>query len=117
MSLPIGSKRKQAEKSRNRPKGTSDARILERSDTVLWTIAPPGIVLHNFACRRFLELNAVGYKAWAFLDGARTVDEVVARCSTGDGSSDQGRRASQRKVRHIVDTLAAYGFVVERSDG
>ena len=88
--------------------GTLDGLVLERSDTVLWTIAPPGIVLHNFACRKFIQLDKVGYAAWGLLDGARTVKEVIERCTAG--------RSRQRiQVRSIVKTLSDNGFLVERS--
>lgn len=90
-----------------RRRSTLDLRVLERSDDVLWTIAPPGIVLHNIARHCYLELDETGYKAWGYLDGARSVDEVVERCAApGDG----------KKVRGIVETLFANGFVEERKD-
>ena|ERR1700694_1875594 len=92
---------------------TVDNRVLERSETVFWTLAPPGILLHNFARRCFLELDAVGYKAWAFLDGARTVDEVVARCCKNT-SDLRTQRSLARAVTGLVTTLVEYGFVEER---
>lgn len=90
-------------------------RLLERSDTVLWTLSPGGIVLHNFAKRVFLELDEVGYRTWAFLDGARAVDEVVARVCV-DSAVGNGTRTRdiEPRVREIVDTLLEHGFVVER---
>jgi len=93
---------------------SADERVLERSDNVLWTIAPPGILLHNFARRRFLELDEVGYKAWGYLDGARTVDEVVARCTESAGADPKSKVANIKKVHGIVQTLFAHGFVEER---
>lgn len=93
----------------------ADARILERSDTVLWTIAGDGILLHNFARRRYLELDALGYAAWGFLDGARTVDEVVARC-TQQGRSASELRTLERRVRRFVDVLVEHGFIGARSE-
>ncbi|MGB8510863.1 MAG: PqqD family protein [Pyrinomonadaceae bacterium] len=92
----------------------SDERILERSDTVLWSLAQPGIVLHNFARRLYLELDEVGYRAWAYLDGARTVEEVVVRCCTRSEDGDGPSRACERHVREIVDTLVEHRFVEER---
>jgi hypothetical protein len=86
---------------------------LERSETVFWTLAPPGILLHNFARRCFLELDAVGYKAWAFLDGARTVDEVVARCCKNTGDV-RAQRSLVGVVTNLVNTLVEHGFVEER---
>ena len=89
-----------------------DARVLERSDTVLWSLAGDGIVLHNFVRRRFLHLDEVGYRAWAYLDGARTVEEVVALCCA-DGGRPQHTR--EHHVREIVETLAENGFIEERA--
>src|SRR5438128_12225622 len=88
--------------------GSLDNLVLERSDTVLWTIAPPGIVLHNFARRKYIQLDKIGYAAWGLLDGARTVKEVIDRCAAG-------RSQQRREVRSIVRTLTDNGFVVERS--
>jgi len=89
-------------------------RLLERSDNVLWTIAPPGILLHNFAQGRFLELDELGYKAWGYLDGARTVDEVIAQSLAAAGAASTSSAAAVKKVRTIVQTLFANGFVEER---
>lgn len=77
--------------------------VLERSDTVLWTLAADGIVLHNFARHVFLELDGLGYRIWGYLDGARTVDEVVARLATGPDEEE--------RVREVIAALAANGFV------
>jgi hypothetical protein len=78
---------------------------------VLWSLAGNGIVLHNFVRRRYLYLDEVGYKAWAYLDGARTVEDVVALCCAGGARTP---RARERHVREIVDTLVEYGFIEER---
>jgi hypothetical protein len=115
MSVAVSSRR-QTNGARAPQPLACDRRILERSDTVLWTLAASGIVLHNFSQRYFLELDAVGYRTWGFLDGARTVDEVVARCSAQAPAGARERRKCERKIRNIVETLATYGFVVERTD-
>jgi hypothetical protein len=91
-----------------------DGRLLERAETVLWTIAPPGIVLHNYVSRRFLELDAVGYRAWAFLDGARCVDDVIARCC--DTATSPGAASQPETIRQLIETLYANGFIVPRAD-
>lgn len=90
--------------------GALDSLILERSETVLWTIAPPGIVLHNFARRKFMQLDAVGYSAWGFLDGARTVGEVIER------TTPHGKPALRKRLHSVIRTLAYNGFIVERVD-
>lgn len=87
---------------------------LERSDTVLWSLSPGGIVLHNFARRCFLELDDVGYRTWAYLDGARPVDEVVRRVCEESSSADVGERQLGEKVNGIIGTLLEHGFVAER---
>ncbi len=92
------------------PKQFSDDSVLERSDVVLWTLAPPGILLHNFASRRFLQLDELGYLAWGFLDGGRTVQEVITRCSSNGRTS----KMAQREVRAVVKTLFQHGFIEER---
>jgi hypothetical protein len=83
---------------------------LERSDCVFWTLAPPGILLHNFARRRFVELDSTGYLAWGYLDGARTVTEVVMRCVAR--APARSRPAARRKTLQLVRTLFDNGFVI-----
>jgi hypothetical protein len=100
-------RKRSAVAKRRRGSNSLEFLVLERSDTVLWTIAPPGIVLHNFARRQYIQLDETGYAAWALLDGARSVKEVIDRCASG-----QAER--RREVRSIVRTLADNGFVVER---
>jgi hypothetical protein len=109
-------KRKRSSRPKSNGIGILDDQILERSDTVLWTIAPPGIVLHNFARRKFLQLDAKGYAAWGFLDGARTVREVIDRCCVLSDGDDRKKGDVRQELRDIVQTLAENEFVVERSD-
>lgn len=90
-------------------------RIFERSDSVLWTLAGSGAVLHNFACRTFLELDPTGYVIWGFLDGARPVEEVVTMAVEA-GSERIDRSEREKRVREIVTTLIEHGFVEERAD-
>lgn len=90
--------------------GALDSRVLERSDKVLWTIAPPGIVLHNFAQRKFIQLDKAGYAAWGYLDGARTVGAAIDRCAP------RRRPELRRRVRRIVQTLIENGFLVEKGN-
>jgi hypothetical protein len=85
-------------------KAKPDARRLERSDDVLWTIAPPGVVLHQVSTRKYLELDAVGYRIWALMDGARSVDDVVKLCDTSPTTA----------VRAIVACLVEHRFVEAR---
>jgi hypothetical protein len=88
---------------------------LERSDMVLWSLSPRGIVLHDLIRNAYLELDEVGYRTWGFLDGARTLEETIdlsARSIAG------GRDAAvTRKVRRAVRALQSQGFLVERTDG
>jgi hypothetical protein len=90
-----------------------DIRRLERSDTVLWSLSPMGIVLHNFALRKFIELDQTGYRLWSLLDGSRCVDDVVSMCRQSREDSPY-RAPSERKIRDIVTLLSAYGFIVKR---
>ncbi len=98
------------------PKAAQDNRKMERSDSVLWTLSPTGIVLHNFRIRRYLELDQVGYRAWALLAGARTVDEVIERSVPGS-TSTRSATALSRRLRQTIQTMAAHGFLQERPDG
>jgi len=90
-------------------------RVFERSDSVLWTDALPGIVLHNLETQRYLELGELGYRAWALLDGARPVGEVIARLTSAVTDNEPAVVAAE--VWEIVVTLAENGFVMERRDG
>jgi hypothetical protein len=100
-----------------RPAGarTLAKRFFERSDSVLWTDALPGIVLHNLETQRYLELGEVGYRAWALLDGARPMGDVVARLDAAPDDGTRGTRAA--KVWEIVILLVEHRFIVERRDG
>lgn len=91
-----------------------DIRRLERSDTVLWSLSPMGIVLHNFALRKFVELDQTGYRLWSLFDGSRCVDDVVSMCRQSREDSSY-RAPSEKKIHDIVALLSAYGFIVKRS--
>ena len=84
--------------------------LLERGDTVLWTLTGHGIILHNFASHRFLELDEIGYRTWGYLDGARPVDEVIS-CVLA-GGFDPPRDGLE--VRALITGLFEYGFVRQR---
>jgi hypothetical protein len=88
--------------------------VLERSDRVLWTIARKGILLHNIEQRLFFELDQLGYLLWSYLDGGRTVADVLTACCP-----DAGRAGvlTRRIALDIVETLFTFGFVQEREDG
>ncbi|MFI7535869.1 PqqD family protein [Streptosporangium sp. NPDC049376] len=86
---------------------TLSGRVLERSDDVLWSVAPDGAVLHNVTTGRYLVLDAGGYATWAYLDGARTVDDVIARVHAVS-------QQSAETIRGLVHALWAHGFVGER---
>lgn len=84
--------------------------LLERGDTVLWTLTGHGVILHNFASHQFLELDETGYCAWAYLDGARSVKDVIecvlaARCDASDAPS------ARRRLGALIAALFEHGFV------
>lgn len=82
--------------------------VLERSDYVLWSIAPQGIVLHELRGHRYMELDRAGYLLWGLLDGARSVDEVVALgLIKTPGSADT-------EIRRTIKTLLAHDFIEPR---
>lgn len=85
---------------------------LERSSDVLWSLSPTGIVLHQLRTRRYMELDRSGYYAWALLDGARTVSEVIERmCESGSAYTTH---ESPEVLARIIDALEQFQFVVER---
>jgi hypothetical protein len=92
-----------------RPDIGEDRRMLQRSDNVLWSIAPPGIMLHHLGLGIYLELDALGYSLWAYLDGARTVEDAVRKAADANAGED-----SLAKACETFGTLDRYGFVVER---
>ncbi|RSK38916.1 PqqD family protein [Hymenobacter perfusus] len=100
----------------HRPKSSNelDERVLERSDWVLWTLAPNGIVLHNLQRRYFLELDNLGYSVWGFLDGARTVEEVINRCCSVQDNGEL-QPSCELHIRNMISTMAQYGFIEERN--
>jgi hypothetical protein len=84
--------------------------LLERGDTVLWTLTGHGVILHNFASHLFLELDEVGYRTWGYLDGARPVDEVISCVAAGGSDSPSDRR----EVGALIAVLLEHGFVQQR---
>ena len=90
-----------------------DAQVLERSNNVLWSLSPTGIVLHNVVSRTFLELDEMGYRVWGLLDGARSAGHVIKYLAE-EGSAPS--KSLRRKLRDVIQTLATYGFVGTRQD-
>lgn len=84
-------------------------KFFERSDNVLWSLSPKGIVLHNLISGSYIELDQDGYRTWCYLDGARAVDEVLDRCV----GPDSVRGSKRRKILRIVNTLVKHGFAEE----
>lgn len=84
---------------------------LERHDNVLWSLSPEGLVLHHLDSGAYLELDKLGYWAWCFLDGARTVGEILDKRPDTDGEK---AGAGIEKLALIIETLRDNGFIVER---
>ena len=84
--------------------------VVERSENVLWSLSPKGIVLHNLVSGGYIELDQDGYRTWAFLDGARAVEDVVVRCAEPDSDRNRSKR---RKILRIIDKLVEHGFAEE----
>lgn len=87
-------------------------KIIERSDNVLWSLSRKGIILHNLISGGYLELDQDGYRAWSFLDGAREVDDVLARCSDAE-QADAHMKYKRRKILRIIGKLVEHGFAQE----
>ena len=85
-------------------------KFVERSDNVLWSLSPKGIVLHNLISGSYMELDQDGYRTWGFLDGARAVDDVLARCA---GTGRDCRGSKRRKILRIINKLVEHGFAEE----
>lgn len=92
----------------------ADSLHLERGDSVLWSLSPRGIILHELSYGKYLELDAIGYGVWGFLDGARPLREVVDLCLSRFG--DKPAPTVRRQVRRIVNVLLEHGFIMERLD-
>ncbi len=86
--------------------------LFERGDNVLWTLSAQGAFLHNFESRRFLELDELGYRTWAFLDGARSVEQVVECVLAGS----QASAVIEARVDALIATMVDHGFVQPRCD-
>lgn len=91
-----------------------DAHRLERSDAVLWSLSPKGIVLHNFIRREYIELDQTGYLLWCLLDGSRSIDQVITMCREQQGVK-LSRIPSPKKMREIISLLFMHEFIAERS--
>jgi hypothetical protein len=92
--------------------------LLERSDFVLWSLSPNGIVLHHLDDGIYLELDALGYLLWGLLDGGRTVEEVMQLSE--ELSVQRGIHLElavvRDKMRQIISVLLHNRFVVEVED-
>jgi len=86
---------------------------LERCDTVLWSLAPGGMVLHNVVSGLYLELDPLGYRVWGLLDGAHSASEIRRICAVGTPDC----AGMQARVDQIIETLLQYGYVEARDHG
>lgn len=91
---------------------------LERSDNVLWSLTPSGIILHDLLTGRYMELDGSGYRLWSLLDGARSVDEVVKLAPSLDaptllrGVAPDSPQDDAGMLR-TIDALLQNGFIGE----
>ena len=83
----------------------------EKSDTVLWAFTPNGIVLHNFACGLFVELEGPAYIAWCYLDGIHVADEIAEALTVLPEYKRVPKSGRATIVTKLIADLADGGFI------
>jgi len=83
----------------------------EKADTVLWAFTPDGIVLHNFACSRYLNLDAAAHIVWSYLDGLHAPEEIAEKLGETPAYAQAPRVRRLRQVRQVIAELVDGGFI------
>lgn len=92
----------------------SGSAYYEKSDTVLWALTPEGVLLHNFANQKYVELKGTEHLVWAYLDGAHNLDDVCARIATISGKRNETPGDLRRLIQDTFERLLVGSFVMER---
>lgn len=87
----------------------------EKAESVLWAFTPDGIVLHNFLCGAFVELNGAEQVIWSHLDGLHSEADIVAKLADAPGLGRSRSAFRQRLVQRVLADLIDGGFVVRRN--
>lgn len=87
----------------------------EKGDTVLWALTPEGIVLHNFADRKYVELKGPEHLVWSYLDGAHSLEDIRARISGNPQTEDGSGEALGKLIEGTFEQLLAGGFITKKS--
>ncbi|MBS1582076.1 MAG: PqqD family peptide modification chaperone [Bacteroidetes bacterium] len=53
--------------------------MLKKNEAVMWAFTANGIVLHNTARARFIELDEVGERIWSYVDGSHSAEQILEK--------------------------------------
>jgi len=81
--------------------------VFEKTKSVLWAPTPEGVILHNFESDSYIQLGRNLCKAWEYLDGSQTLDQVW---ETLEAESDS---LSLTEYQDFVGDLIDHGFIQE----
>lgn len=86
----------------------------EKNSTVLWTLTPEGIVLHNFVNRQFVELKGFAHLVWAYLDGVHRLEEIHAKIMDINDTETLSSDDVNQIIQTTFEELLSGQFIVER---
>ena len=89
--------------------------LYEKGDTILWALTPEGIVLHNFANRKYVELKGPEHLVWSYLDGAHSLEDIRARISIAPQAENGSEEALRKLIDSTFEQLFEGGFITKKS--
>ena len=87
----------------------------EKQETILWALTPDGIVLHNFANRKYVELKGEEHLIWSYLDGAHSLKDISALIANGHSEGNGSANGRHEIVEATCKRLLAGGFIAKKS--
>jgi hypothetical protein len=87
----------------------------EKEDTILWALTPEGILLHNFANRRYVELKGKEHLIWSYLDGAHSLKDISTLLANGHADGNGSADGPIELVEETCKRLLAGGFIAKKS--
>jgi len=87
----------------------------EKEDTILWALTPDGILLHNFANRKYVELKGKDHLIWSYLDGAHSLNDISALILNGQFEGNGSADGRHELVEDTCKRLLAGGFIAKKS--